>query len=364
MKTLKLLVVANNAEWRSWPEKLSKLREWFSPKVDFDITLWNTSYAHVPFQASHAPGYRRIDDAWYNAHVSSLSRGHDIVLFVVPKRQWPQDNNAWGYRTDNSHGAVELQINCDEDSVMYVPNSTGKKDEYGNNISDAFFEQARHEILHALFFITGQPDTTHKWLADYNQVGFALEEIQFPKPNNASLPGFLSITSAWLSLVLKWLSGGMKGDMPEVPDEILPEPHMPTRKSLVRMFCFAIQEFEDYVPPGGKYRNGSVAPIGSLSYRNNNPGNVKWVPGQRLSTGADKRGFAVFRSYEDGFAFLEAMVRNHIKGLSRYYRPSMTFYEYFAVYAPAEDDNHPRQYAEFVAKKCGVSPNTQIGKLA
>ena len=226
MKKLNLLVVLNNSQWGSLSEKLKRLKEWYAPKVDFTkIDIVYTSFASIPFQPSvgNGAGFYRVDDAWYDRNVAELALGkYDIVLFVVPWKQWKKDNNAWGYKTVTTDGLVHIQIACDEQSVMYVPNDTGKKDEYGNNIDDAFFQEARHEILHGLFFLTGQPDTTHKWAADYNRLELALAEIKF---SEATLPpDVFSKVLPWLALMVSWIKSGKQSAMPSIPAEILPDP--------------------------------------------------------------------------------------------------------------------------------------------
>lgn len=381
MKKLKLLVVANNLPTVQWPEKIERLRQWFAPKVDFSIDVKVSTFGFVPFQPSfeNGVGFYRVEDAWYQQNIANpaIVAGYDIVLFVVSWSQWWPNNNAWGYKTISNDGLVHLQIAYDNGRVMYVKNVTGTQDEFGNNTSDAFFEEARHEILHGLFFLTGQADTTHKWINDGNRPEFSLEEIQFPVPREAPLPpNVLDKVFAWLTLMAIWITGGARGAMPSIPPEMLPEPKkappeptpteptpVPPKKADLRTFCLAIQKFEDYVLPGGKFRNGAVAPRGSLSFINKNPGNIKWVLGQRLSIGKDARGFAIFATYGDGFAFLEAMVRITVKGGGRLYNSEMTFLEYFKVYAPSSDGNYPENYARFVADMCGVPVSTKMKEI-
>lgn len=380
MKKLNLLVVLNNSPWSSLPQKLQRLKEWYAPRVDFKIDAAHTSFETIPFQPSfdNGTGFYRVDDAWYEQNIASLALGkYDVVLFVVPWKQWKKDNNAWGYKTYTTNGLVETQIACDENRVMYFKNPTGKMDDLGNNVDDAFFHQARHEIMHGMYFLTGQIDNTHKWVIE-EKLEFALEELKFPEPKETPLPpDVLDKLFVWLALMGTWIKGGAKGSMPSIPKEILPEPTKtpppptkeepvtppPPKKPTLRAFCLAIQTFEDYVLPGGKYRNGVVAPRGSLSFINKNPGNVKWVQGQRLSIGKDSRGFAIFKTYEDGFAFLEAMVGNVVRGGGALYQPSMTFLQYFSKYAPSSDGNYPEIYAKFVADRCGVPITTTIGEL-
>ena len=61
----------------------------------------------------------------------------------------------------------------------------------------------------------------------------------------------------------------------------------------------AIQEHEGWTAPH------QGLPRGSVAYRNNNPGNLKYV-GQRSAIGKDERGFAIFPSYDSGRGALPA----------------------------------------------------------
>lgn len=98
---------------------------------------------------------------------------------------------------------------------------------------------------------------------------------------------------------------------------------------------------------------------GSISYTNNNPGNLKFA-GQPYATGQDRFGHAIFDTYEHGWnaliAQLEAIFQNKYPTL---YNTEMTLYDMFARYAEANSV----PYAEFVAEKLGVSPDTQLKNL-
>lgn len=130
---------------------------------------------------------------------------------------------------------------------------------------------------------------------------------------------------------------------------LLLELQTPPKKDLIKTFCEAIQTHE------GWYQ-------GSRSYRNSNPGNVKYV-GQAKAIGQDENGFAIFNNYTDGFNYLMIMVRNACSGLSNVHNPNETILEFFGKYAPSGDGNDVSVYATYVASKVGVSINTQIKEL-
>lgn len=101
---------------------------------------------------------------------------------------------------------------------------------------------------------------------------------------------------------------------------------------------------------------------GSRSYRNNNPGNLKYV-GQARATGKDSGGFCIFATYADGRQELIDLLTRAASGKSSYYRPEMTLVDFYNVYAPSSDNNNPNAYAVAVAKSMGISVNTQIKSI-
>lgn len=118
--------------------------------------------------------------------------------------------------------------------------------------------------------------------------------------------------------------------------------------SALETFALAIQQHEGWFSPRSSH------PKGSTSFRNNNPGNLKFV-GQREAIGSDERGFAIFPDYDSGFRGLQTDI--HIK-LNRH--PDWTFFDFFKVYAPASDDNNPLNYATVVSAQLGATSNTKI----
>lgn len=117
-----------------------------------------------------------------------------------------------------------------------------------------------------------------------------------------------------------------------------------------------IQEFALAIQAGEGYFEGS------RSFRNCNPGNLRWH-NQIGNIGKDKDGFAIFPDYETGFAALCRQLTAACSGRSKVYSPYDTLYRFFERYAPSSDNNKPREYAERVAHKLGISPETQIKEL-
>lgn len=96
----------------------------------------------------------------------------------------------------------------------------------------------------------------------------------------------------------------------------------------------------------------------------NNPGNIRCNGIMNAkATGMDYRGFCVFPTYEVGYTELRNIFTRAAGGGSKVYRPDMNLYEFYAVYAPDNDGNNSRSYAEQVAAHIGVSPTVQIRTL-
>ena len=107
-------------------------------------------------------------------------------------------------------------------------------------------------------------------------------------------------------------------------------------------WAMAIMEFEGYSK-------------GSVSYRNNNPGNLKWPGGKH-----DAGGHSIFPTFRDGWDRLVYQLEIATDGRSRVYNPEMNLYEFFGKYA----ERHSIEYAEFVAKRLDVDPaETKIKDL-
>lgn len=125
--------------------------------------------------------------------------------------------------------------------------------------------------------------------------------------------------------------------------------NQPDKKDNLHKFCTAIKIHE------GWYE-------GSRSWRNNNPGNARYSSVGYLpiygKVGRDKNNFAIFSDYITGWLYLSNLVKDKIKK-----NPTWNFYQFFSNYAPDSDGNNSKQYAEVVAKKVGVSPNTVLSTI-
>lgn len=95
---------------------------------------------------------------------------------------------------------------------------------------------------------------------------------------------------------------------------------------------------------------------GSVSQRNNNPGNLKYA-GQPGAIGADASGFAIFTSVDAGQQALQNQIAlDASRGL--------TIGQFASKYAPAQDGNDPASYAAQLAAATGLSVTDPLSAAA
>lgn len=105
---------------------------------------------------------------------------------------------------------------------------------------------------------------------------------------------------------------------------------------------------------------------GSVSERNNNPGNIKAVPGTIFEVGksgvigSDPGGHAIFDNFESGWNGLITQLKLAFLNKSAVYKSSDTLYDFFGKYAEANS----KPYAEFVARQLGVSPYATLNSIS
>lgn len=158
----------------------------------------------------------------------------------------------------------------------------------------------------------------------------------------------------WLTEMIIWLFT-KQGPMPEIPKEILPDPKpvapVPVKESKLTLWADAIEAFES----GGDKT--------AASYQRNNPGNLKATTGN----------FIVYQTYEAGYAALcNYLLRSATNQHQAYVREAarlkknssglLTIKEFIGVYAP-DGPKVNKNYSQFIATKCGVTPDTCIRDL-
>ena len=99
--------------------------------------------------------------------------------------------------------------------------------------------------------------------------------------------------------------------------------------------------------------------LGSVSYQNHNPGNLKYRA-QQGTIGKDGMGHAIFLTFEDGYNALISLIEGWYRGgRNDIYRPDMTLLQIFSKYA----EGNSKEYADYVADRLGVTPSTKLKDL-
>jgi hypothetical protein len=101
---------------------------------------------------------------------------------------------------------------------------------------------------------------------------------------------------------------------------------------------------------------------GTLAWRNNNPGNLKWgeFAKDNGAIGPGGGGHAVFPDYKTGRLAQKKLLFTNIRGYN-----TKSIQEAIAIYAPSSDKaNKPKQYARYIASQLQVSLNTKLNELS
>src|SRR4051794_10472781 len=109
MRTFKLLVLANQINWKTLPEKMEAVKRFYAPVCNLEIETRNVSiyptYAKYP---ELAPLYI-IDRGYYDLNIATPNAlDADIILFVTP----PPANVVTyeGYMSSNNVGPWETTV--------------------------------------------------------------------------------------------------------------------------------------------------------------------------------------------------------------------------------------------------------------
>jgi hypothetical protein len=352
--SFRLSVVAYNIDWPTLYRKVVDIRNFFVPVCDLQITIEKTSLTPAFAVYPDISPLPIMDRDWYEKNISGpRALTADITLLIVAPGDHSGVVTTSGAMVRPNFGPWEGTIfAAGEDDRVYVA---------GKDVGDYFTLYACHELSHAFYGMLGKRDDTHVHFPNSPQAAplfpddpnpeHALNDLDFSAVRQSfvlnQLKQMLLQAAAALSLLQKQRIETIV-DTPAQTAQNAPGATKPAGPdtSLIKRFCLAIQAYEGWTP-------------GSRSFRNNNPGNLRtWY----TQIGTDG-GFAVFKTYEDGFAALMEIVENAAKGLSAVYKPTMTIKDFFNTYAPSSDNNHPDAYALFVAKQTGVSVETPISAL-
>lgn len=308
-----------------------------------------------------------ISPEWFAENITSRLIGYNLIILDITREERLAygvvkfDGEYW----PNKDNYMECWISVDKDAPP--PSSNRTRTAYDPllkmavNITKAehlIFHEAGHAFTHfsgrrqelaAKYGLKKGDLITHYFDYQLHDVTRVYREVSFRKWS------LLDYMKSLLEQVVNLLTIkiDLESQLPLTP----PKPPLADKK--LEKWALAIQAFEDYVKPGERYRDGTMAPEGSLSYRNNNPGNLRWSPFQA----GVRNNFSFFNTYQEGYNALIHQLRIAADGRSSVYRPDMTILEFFEKYAPSSDNNWPRVYAQYVADRIGVPIETKIKTL-
>lgn len=158
----------------------------------------------------------------------------------------------------------------------------------------------------------------------------------------------------WLARTLKWnvppedppvIIPPQTPNTPNPPESTPTEPIL-TPSAKLDVFFKAIREFEGWY-------------VGSASFKNHNPGNLRCPPLNHLAVRCSPSNFCVFPDNATGERAQKEGLLNTAKAKPPApYNGEMTLQQFFERRDPPGDHNNPTEYAVFVAKRMGVDKDT------
>jgi hypothetical protein len=174
---MKLLILANKQNWKSWNAKTEALKAWFSAFTELEVDVKKTSLDNVKFD-----GYIRTDnkkfvglklnDNWIEKNIVPLAKGYDVVILSMREKDW-------------QGGDIQAKFEGTYGGIRVMALGSSEKGDYNfqgvKYPGDKWFNLARHELCHAIYDILGKQDNTHKhWLA--GTIEQCLQEFKDTKP--------------------------------------------------------------------------------------------------------------------------------------------------------------------------------------
>lgn len=190
---MKILIIANNSPWQSWPTKIAAIKAFYSPLVNLNIDIKYTAFQNIPIKS--APGIvttfspngpqdtpgndLQIDPAWVQTNITPLTTGYDIAILQMTGIS--QTNLPLGLFTGQLSGTRYCYsfVNGENDQYLIPdPTTPGQMISYGNEAITII----EHEISHALYNLTEQTDNTHLYFYS-NQFTRILTDIKLQNTN-------------------------------------------------------------------------------------------------------------------------------------------------------------------------------------
>ena len=335
MKTLKIKIIEyGNRDLRPAIGVLSVIfKKYVGIETDFTI---EKKELNNPQWYKDREGIYYLSRNWIEKNIADEE--YDLSVGSFTDDQWRNNERK------NSIGGTAEASPINGRGVFYMTATEGQKKTLGDKKYSEWIVRFVHEFCHVAFDdFMERPDldSTHFWsrrdelLGALNQIDLSSYTTVIGKKRQLQLR-VIKLAKKLIELLLqKTFGAGIS------PAETPIEP-----RTSLEMLAEAIKEFEGWYPH-------------SRSYRNNNPGNLRWSKYQDGS----RNGFSFFNSYKTGWKALLYQLRIAADGRSSVYTPDMTLTTFFETYAPSSDNNHPEEYARFVADQLGVTVDTQISNF-
>lgn len=315
---------ATVADWKKWPKALDDAAREYKKASWFDVmegpfdTFDNMRVALYQAQES---GEERVIQAFTQWFSNWTGRG--IIRRGTGAYSW------------HAHVFIDW-TEKDGKEVLVQQNSYGE--DWGDGGLSYWSREAINQLAEdnrneAYMFRDVSPETIKE--EQWGVIAFIFDMVA---------KSSVTATIAWFTKVITTILSPY-APLPPIPTPpplpLPPEPMLP-KKELLQDMCLAIKQHEGWFP-------------NSRSQRNNNPGNCKYSSiGYLPKYGVvkkDKDGFAIFRDYATGYMYLQNLILSKAAT-----NPNQNLYAFFEIYAPNEDNNDSKRYAEVVSAKMGVNP--------
>lgn len=352
--SLEILVIQNNLNAK---KDLERVFKWLENKLEIninisyldlklDVSLKNLGlfpYVGVLNSNKDLYGLNNVKEKikpfiqFANYHIIIFL--YDFDLFINNEKI--EDKNSWGAFTHSN----------------LFQNSAFIESPFGTKLyPDLIYRILTHELCHALHRIAWQKGINTKDDMDLYDYEFDVETTNGNRQRNINriLPHISKITELPLFRKLAELKEQLR---------ILLEKY--NGMSLLEKLANGIKEHEGWFE-------------GSRSYRNNNPGNIRYTKytASLGAIGKDDKNFCIFPDYFTGFNALIQFLKDAFgrkllpyykfnKGIS-YHRvllpngsdgdllPNLTLYDFTSIYAPRDDNNDSYGYATRLSNYCKV----------
>lgn len=373
---MKIKLLANNITWPTLNERVVALTNKLSAQY---ATLYKTITVDVvdttlEIPAPDANGL--LDASWFQKNIIDPNGTYDAYILLINRsRDWkaPVGSEAAIILGQYIQSGETLNFYLVADENQTVVENDLKT---YNVFEDTFEHEFAHAVYHDLHcplknssidqvYIHGTDNVhyftyaaKHNWPAMYADI-FSIDKQKVPgiSPNSTT---FLQTIDSLIKH-FQTLFAPHPSIVPTIPASVAPAtiPGAPAspKKDYITLWAKEAQQREGY------YVDAEY-PQGTPAYRNCNPGNIEYGP-YAVSLGAISANgrFAVFANYQAGFNALCQFFRDACSGRLASYKPTMTMYDFYAVYAPSGDNNDPTSYANQVIAALGITPVTEIHDL-